>query len=39
VLCAGAGTGEIGQCAFVDVAASIAAHLALPQRGSGRSFL
>ena len=49
VLVAGAGQGEIGQgeirhgeighCAFVDVAASIAAHLGLPQRGAGRSFL
>ncbi len=39
VLVAGAGLGEIGQCAFVDVAASIAAHLGLAQRGFGRSFL
>lgn len=39
VLVAGAGTGEIGHCAFVDIAASIAAHLGLPDRGPGRSFL
>lgn len=39
VLCAGVGVGEIGQCAFVDVAASIAAHLGLAQQGGGRSFL
>lgn len=39
VLVAGAGAGEIGQCAFVDVAASVAAHLGLAQRGAGRSFL
>jgi len=39
VLCWGYGTGEIGLCAFVDVAASIAAHLRLSTRGPGRSFL
>ncbi|MGY6549691.1 MAG: phosphopentomutase [Roseinatronobacter sp.] len=39
VLAAGAGQGEIGLCGFVDVAASIAAHLGLRQRGPGRSFL
>jgi len=39
VLIAGAGTGEIGHVGFVDVAASIAAHLGVPSRGSGRSFL
>jgi phosphopentomutase len=39
VLCAGAGAGEIGLCAFVDVAASIAAHLGIPAQGRGRSFL
>ncbi len=39
VLAFGAGAGEIGQCAFVDVAASVAAHLGLPQRGAGRCFL
>ncbi len=35
----GQGAGEIGQCAFVDVAASVAAHLGLAERGPGRSFL
>ena len=30
---------EIGQVAFVDVAASIAAHLGVPAHGPGRSFL
>ncbi|WP_226779414.1 phosphopentomutase [Oceaniglobus trochenteri] len=39
VLVAGAGTGEIGHCAFVDVAASVAAHLGLPTPKRGRSFL
>lgn len=39
VVCAGAGVGEIGTVAFVDVAASVAAHLGLPERGTGRSFL
>ncbi len=39
VLVAGKGTGEIGLCAFSDVAASIAAHLGVPARGPGRSFL
>ncbi|SEN88134.1 phosphopentomutase [Palleronia pelagia] len=39
VLVAGAGTGEIGHCAFVDVAASIATHLGLSDTGPGRSFL
>jgi len=39
VLIAGAGTGEIGHVGFVDVAASIAAHLRVEPRGSGRSFL
>jgi len=39
VLVAGAGAGEIGHCAFVDVAASVAAHLGLTQTGPGRSFL
>lgn len=38
VICAGLGAGEIGQCAFVDVAASIAAHLGVAAR-LGRSFL
>ncbi|WOI56600.1 phosphopentomutase [Palleronia sp. LCG004] len=39
VLVAGRGAGRIGPCAFVDVAASIAAHLGLPETGPGRSFL
>jgi phosphopentomutase len=39
VLAWGYGAGEIGTCAFVDVAASVAAHLGLGQRGPGRSFL
>lgn len=39
VLAWGYGAGEIGACAFVDVAASVAAHLGLDQRGPGRSFL
>jgi len=39
VICAGAGTGGIGVRAFVDVAASVAAHLGIPARGMGRSFL
>lgn len=39
VLVAGAGTGEIGHCAFADIAASVAAHLGVPAQGPGRSFL
>ena len=39
VLCAGVAAGEIGHCAFVDVAASIAAHLGVPAQGTGKSFL
>lgn len=39
VLAYGAGAGEIGHCAMVDIAASIAAHLNLAERGPGRSFL
>ena len=39
VLCAGVGTGEIGLCAFSDVAASIARHLGVPAQGPGASFL
>ncbi|PZX15253.1 phosphopentomutase [Palleronia aestuarii] len=39
VLVTGAGTGEIGHCAFADVAASVAAHLGVPNAGPGRSFL
>jgi phosphopentomutase len=39
VLCAGQGAGEIGHCAFTDVAASVAAHLNIAGHGPGRSFL
>jgi phosphopentomutase len=43
VLVAGAGVGPFGLCGFVDVAASIAAHLGVPAQGpgqnTGRSFL
>lgn len=39
VLVYGAGAGEIGICGFSDVAASIAAHLGVAERGAGRSFL
>ena len=39
VLVHGRGAGEIGQCGFVDVAASVAAHLGVPAHGPGRSFL
>ena len=39
VLVAGKGVGEIGLRGFVDVAASVAAHLGLPAFGPGRSFL
>ena len=39
VLCAGGGAGRIGRVDFADVAASIAAHLGIEERGEGRSFL
>ena len=39
VLVAGKGAGQIGHCAFADVAASIATHLGIPAQGPGRSFL
>jgi phosphopentomutase len=39
VICAGVGAGEIGHCAFADVAASVAAHLGVENRGPGVSFL
>lgn len=39
VLVHGTGAGAIGLCAFTDVAASVAAHLGLAERGPGRSFL
>lgn len=35
----GAGARAVGQVAFVDVAATVAAHLGLDQRGPGRSLL
>ncbi|OAN72589.1 phosphopentomutase [Rhodobacteraceae bacterium EhC02] len=38
VLVAGQGAGPLGHLAFTDVAASIAAHLGLSQRGPGRPF-
>ena len=39
VLCAGAGASEIGHCAFVDVAASVAQHLGIANLGPGESFI
>jgi phosphopentomutase len=39
VLCAGAGAGGLGQIAFVDVAASVAAHLGVRSHGPGRNVL
>ena len=39
VLCAGAGTGSLGHCAFADVGASVAQHLGVASHGVGRSFL
>ncbi len=39
VLCAGVGAGTIGHCAFVDIAASVAAHLDVPGNRLGKSFL
>ncbi len=39
VLCAGIGSGSMGHIAFVDVAASVAAHLGVPSQGPGRSLL
>ena len=39
LICAGAGRGGIGVRAFVDVAASVAAHLGIPAQGLGCSFL
>lgn len=38
VLVAGKGAGALGQVAFTDVAASVAAHLGVASRGPGRSF-
>ncbi|EPX81050.1 phosphopentomutase [Litoreibacter arenae] len=39
VVAAGVGRKDIGQVMFVDVAASVADHLGLSERGPGRSFL
>ena len=39
VVIAGRGADEIGHCGFVDVSASVAAHLNVPAKGPGRSFL
>lgn len=39
VLGKGPQTGQIGLCAFTDVAASIAVHLGVPSQGPGKSFL
>ena len=39
VLCAGVPAREIGLCAFVDVGASVAAHLGIPSYGTGKSLL
>ncbi|MFV2052039.1 phosphopentomutase [Aliiroseovarius sp. YM-037] len=39
VLIHGAGSGEIGHCAFADVGASVATHLGVTPQGPGRSFL
>ncbi|MGR3565260.1 MAG: phosphopentomutase [Heliomarina sp.] len=38
VLVAGRGAGPLGQVAFTDVAASVAAHLGVASQGPGRSF-
>ena len=39
ILCAGVGAGPLGLSGFVDVAASVAAHLGVDAQGPGRSFL
>jgi len=39
ILVAGCGAGCLGKRAFVDVAASLAAHLNVPAQGTGQSFL
>lgn len=39
IICAGVGTGCLGLQGFVDVGASVAAHLGVPLQGIGRSFL
>jgi phosphopentomutase len=39
VLVGGLGAGQIGDCGFVDIGVSVAAHLGVPSMGPGRSFL
>ena len=39
VLVAGAGSGQLGLCAFTDIAASVAAHLSVRAPVTGKSFL
>ena len=39
VAMAGAGAGGLGQIAFADVAATVAAHLGVPSQGPGRGVL
>lgn len=39
VLCAGVGAGELGLCAFTDVAATVAAHLGVANPGPGRGLI
>ncbi len=39
LVCAGVGAGAMGLRGFVDLAASVAAHLGVPARGGGVSFL
>ncbi len=39
VVMAGVGAGSLGQIAFTDVAATVAAHLGVPSQGPGRSVL
>lgn len=39
VLCHGVGAGSLGLCGFVDVGASVAAHLGVAAQGPGRTFL
>ncbi len=39
VVCAGIGAGSLGQIAFTDVGATVAAHLGVRSKGTGRSFL
>jgi phosphopentomutase len=39
VVAKGPYSGQIGLCAFSDIAASVAAHLGVAAQGPGRSFL